>query len=43
VLVEGTTGSAIAIFLVGAGCVYAVSALFWRIGASEERDRDAGR
>ena len=43
VLVEGTTGTAIAIFLAGVGCVYAVSAVFWRIGASEDRDREAGR
>jgi hypothetical protein len=40
VLVEGTTGSAIAIFLIGVGCVYAVSAVFWQVGRSEDRERE---
>ena len=43
VLVDGTAGTAIAIFLIGVGCVVAVSAVFWQIGRSEDRDRDAGR
>jgi hypothetical protein len=43
VLIEGTTGTAVAILLIGIGCVVAVSAVFWRIGASEDRDRRAGR
>jgi hypothetical protein len=42
-LIEGTTGTAIAIMLVGTGCVLAVSMVFWQIGRSEDRDRDAGR
>ena len=42
VLIDGTTGTAIAIFLVGLGCVVAVSSVFWRIGAGEDRDRRAG-
>ncbi len=41
VLVDGTAGTAIAIFLVGVGCVVAVSTVFWYIGRSEDRDRDA--
>jgi hypothetical protein len=43
VLSDGTTANAIAIFLVGVGCVAAVSAVFWQIGRGEDRDRDAGR
>jgi hypothetical protein len=43
VVVEGTAGTAIAIFLIGVGCVVAVSAVFWQIGRGEDRDRDAGR
>jgi hypothetical protein len=43
VLIEGTAGTAIAIMLVGSGCVVAVSLVFWEIGRSEDRDRDAGR
>jgi len=43
VLVEGTTGTAIGIFLIGVGCVVAVSTVFWQIGRSEDRDRQAGR
>jgi hypothetical protein len=43
VLVEGTAGTAIAIFLIGVGCVVAVSAVFWQIGRGEDRDRDAQR
>jgi hypothetical protein len=42
VLIDGTAGSAIAILLIGIGCVVAVSAVFWRIGESEDRDREAG-
>lgn len=43
VLIKGTAGTAIAIMLVGSGCVVAVSLVFWQIGRSEDRDRDAGR
>jgi hypothetical protein len=43
VLADGTTSNAIAIFLIGVGCVVAVSAVFWQIGRSEDRDREAGR
>jgi hypothetical protein len=43
VLSDGTTANAIAIFLVGVGCVAAVSAVFWQIGRGEDRDRRAGR
>jgi hypothetical protein len=43
VLVEGTAGTAIAIMLVGTGCVVAVSLVFWSIGRGEDEDRDAGR
>lgn len=43
VLVDGTAGTAIAIFLIGVGCVVAVSAVFWEIGRGEDRDRDAQR
>jgi hypothetical protein len=43
VLSDGTTANAIAIFLIGVGCVAAVSAVFWKIGRGEDRDRDAGR
>jgi hypothetical protein len=42
-LIEGTAGTAIAILLVGSGCVLAVSLVFWHIGRGEDRDRDAGR
>ena len=42
-LVDGTAGTAIAIMLVGSGCVLAVSLVFWQIGRSEDADRDAGR
>jgi hypothetical protein len=38
-LVEGTTGTALAIVLVGTGCVLAVSLVFWHIGRGEDRDR----
>jgi hypothetical protein len=43
VLIEGTAGTAMAIMLVGSGCVVAVSLVFWQIGRSEDRDREAGR
>ena len=43
ILVDGTAGTAIAIMLVGSGCVLAVSLVFWQIGRSEDADRDAGR
>jgi hypothetical protein len=37
---DGTAANAIAIFLVGVGCVVAVSTVFWRIGRSEDRERE---
>ncbi len=39
VLVPGAAGTAAAIVLVGTGCVVAVSAVFWRIGRSEDEER----
>ena len=38
-LADGTTAQAVGIFLIGVGCVVAVSAVFWRIGRSEDRER----
>jgi hypothetical protein len=43
VLSDGTAANVIAIFLIGVGCVVAVSAVFWQIGRGEDRDRQAGR
>ena len=43
VLVPGVTGTAIAIMLVGTGCVVAVSLAFWHVGKGEDDDRRAGR
>jgi hypothetical protein len=40
VLADGTTAQAVAIFLIGVGCVAAVSGVFWRIGRSEDRERE---
>jgi hypothetical protein len=40
IVFPGTAGSAIAILLVGSGCVLAVSLVFWRIGRGEDRDRE---
>jgi hypothetical protein len=42
-LIDGVTGTAIAIMLVGSGCVVAVSLVFWQIGRGEDRDRESGR
>jgi uncharacterized membrane protein YfcA len=39
-LFDGTATNAIAIFLIGVGCVVAVSTVFWRIGRSEDRERE---
>jgi hypothetical protein len=39
-LFEGTAANAIAIFLIGVGCVVAVSTVFWWIGRSEDRERE---
>ena len=39
-LADGTTAQALGIFLIGVGCVVAVSAVFWRIGRSEDRERE---
>jgi hypothetical protein len=41
VLADSTAANAIAILLIGVGCVVAVSTVFWQIGRSEDRDRDA--
>jgi hypothetical protein len=43
VIFDGTAANAIAIFLIGVGCVAAVSAVFWWIGRSEDRDRETRR
>ena len=40
VLSGSTAADAIAIFLIGVGCVVAVSLVFWRIGRSEDRERE---
>ena len=40
VLADGTTAQAVAIFLIGVGCVAAVSGVFWRIGRSEDHERE---
>jgi hypothetical protein len=42
-LIDGVAGTAIAIMLVGSGCVVAVSLVFWQIGRGEDRDRESGR
>ena len=42
-LIDGVTGTAIAIMLVGSGCVVAVSLVFLQIGRGEDRDRESGR
>jgi hypothetical protein len=39
-LFESTAAQALGIFLIGVGCVVAVSAVFWRIGRSEDRERE---
>jgi hypothetical protein len=39
-LFVGTAANAIAIFLIGVGCVVAVSTVFWWIGRSEDRERE---
>lgn len=40
---DGTTGDAIALAIMGIGGVLGVAAAFFEIGASEDRDRRAGR
>jgi hypothetical protein len=40
---DDTAGDAVAIALVGVGGVLGVAAAFFEIGASEDRDRRAGR
>ena len=40
---DSTTGDAIALGLMGVGGVLGVAAAFYEIGASEDRDRRAGR
>jgi hypothetical protein len=39
----GVTTDAIAMVLIGVGAVVAVAAVFFEIGASEDRDRRSGR
>ena len=43
IVIPGTAGTAVAIMLVGSGCVVAVSLAFWRIGREEDRERDRER
>jgi hypothetical protein len=38
-VIRGTAGTAVAIVLVGTGCVVAVSLVFWRVGHSEDEER----
>jgi hypothetical protein len=40
VLADGTGAQAVAIFLIGVGCVVAVSEVFWWIGRAEDRERE---
>jgi hypothetical protein len=40
VLSGSTAANAIAIFMIGVGCVVAVSLVFWRIGRSEDHERE---
>ncbi|HWT25374.1 MAG TPA: hypothetical protein VN213_17860 [Solirubrobacteraceae bacterium] len=40
ILIPGTAGTAVAIVLVGSGCVIAVSLLFWQVGRSEDEERE---
>ncbi len=42
-LFDGTTGTAITVFLVGSALVVAVSTVFYAIGRSEDRDRERER
>jgi hypothetical protein len=37
--VDNSTGTGISAFLIGLGCVLALSIVFWEIGRSEDRDR----
>ena len=39
-LFDSTVAQAFGIFLIGVGCVVAVSTVFWRIGRSEDRERE---
>jgi hypothetical protein len=39
----GVTADAVAMVLLGVGAVLAVAGVFYEIGASEDRDRRAGR
>jgi hypothetical protein len=40
VLADGTAAQAVAIFLIGVGCVAAVSGVFLWIGRAEDRERE---
>ena len=39
-LIDGTAGTAITVFLVGTAVVVAVSTVFYEIGRSEDRERE---
>jgi hypothetical protein len=41
-LVGGTAGTALAVFLAGSAAVLAVSAAFYAIGRAEDRERERG-
>jgi hypothetical protein len=43
VVIPGTAGTAVAIVLVGTGCVVAVSLVFWAVGRSEDEERERRR
>ena len=38
-LVDNPTGTGVSAFLIGVGCVFALSIVFYEIGRSEDRDR----
>jgi hypothetical protein len=40
---DGTTGTAITVFLVGSALVVAVSTVFYEVGRSEDRERERER
>jgi hypothetical protein len=42
-LIDGTAGTAITVFLVGSAVVVAVSTVFYEIGRSEDRERERER
>jgi hypothetical protein len=40
---DGTTGTAITVFLIGSAVVVAVSTVFYAVGRSEDRERERER